>query len=246
MALKRILGTDTTYRSMLPRSATVMNQGISRQRYAIQPFVYHLAAAENWPSIQQHGLLSTSALLDLIRMEGTSRTAVEQGYRRDRVVLPTGLVIRDQRPMPPPALERCLVGVTVSQWYELLNRKVFFWFDPERLNRQRAACRNIPQVVMKIASEHVLHRYAAQTALTPINTGNARRRPAQRGAATFVPYSVWAESGWMSEAKALGTRPRAHGHPPVELTVTHSVPDVMDFVVSIHHLAPNVYLATQG
>jgi hypothetical protein len=218
----------------------------SFQNRNVQPFIYHLADIENWPSIRQHGLLSTSALLDRIGMERSSRVAVERRYRPYRTVLPTGLIIRDQRPMPPAALRRCLVGLTPSQWYELLNNNVFFWCDAERLNRQRAACRSIPQVVLKITSEGVLRRYAAQTALTPINTGNARRRPAQRGAATFVPYSVWVASAWMSEAKALGTRPRPERHPPVELTVTHSVPDVMDFVVSIHHLAPNEYFATQG
>jgi hypothetical protein len=217
-----------------------------QEKRKVQPFIYHLADTENWPSIQQHGLLSTCALLDRIGMERSRRAAVERQHRPSRTVLPTGFIIRDQRPMPPAALRRCLVGLTASQWYELLNSKVFFWCDAERLNRQRAACRTIPQVVLKLASERVLHRYAAQTALTPINTGHARRRPAQRGAATFVPYGVWAASAWMSEATALGTRPRPHRHPPVELTVTYSVPDVMDFVVSIHHLAPNEYLATQG
>jgi uncharacterized protein DUF7002 len=212
----------------------------------VQPFVYHLADVENWPSIQQHGLLSTCALLDRIGMEGASRAGIEREYRPYRTVLPTGLVIRDQRPMPPAALQRCLIGLTASQWYELLNNKVFFWCDAERLNRQRAACRSFPQVVLEIASDRLLRRYAAQAALTPINTGNARRRPAQRGAATFVPYGVWAESAWLSEAKALGTLVRPHRHAPVELTVTQSVPDVMDFVVKLHHLAPNEYLGGRG
>ena len=29
------------------------------------PFLYHMAELSSWPSIQRHGLLSTSALLDL-------------------------------------------------------------------------------------------------------------------------------------------------------------------------------------
>lgn len=206
------------------------------------PVVYHLTEAENWPSIQQHGLLSTRTLLDRIGMPGCSRAAIEREHRPHRTILPTGLVIRDQKPMPPAALERCLVRLTVSQWYELLNSKVFFWFDPERLNRQRRACSRFPQVVLSIDADRLLRRYAAQTALTPINTGNARRNPAPRGAATFVPYSVWQDSAWLSEAQALGTRPRPRRHPPVELTVTDSVPDVMDFVLAVHYLAPDEYL----
>jgi hypothetical protein len=208
----------------------------------LPPCAYHLAEAGNWPSIQQYGLLSTRTLLDRIGMRGASRAAVERAHRPNRTILPTGLVIRDQKPMPPIALQRCLVGLTASQWYELLNSKVFFWFDPERLNRQRRACSRFPQVVLRIACDPLLDRYADQTALTPINTGNARRKPGRRGAATFVPYSVWSASSWLSETQALGTRPRPQRHPPVELTVTDSVPDVMSFVLSVHHLAPNEYL----
>jgi hypothetical protein len=208
----------------------------------VRPLVYHLAEAENWPSIQRHGLLSTRTLLDRIGMGGACRTAIERAHRPNRTILPTGLVIRDQKPIPPAALGLCLVGLTASRWYELLNSKVFFWFDHKRLNRQRRACSRSPQVVLILSSDRLLRRYAAQTALTPINTGNARRKPALRGAATFVPYSVWAHSAWLSEAQALGTRPRLRTHPPVELTVTDAVPDVMEFVLSVQYLAPNEYL----
>jgi hypothetical protein len=209
---------------------------------SLSPFVYHLAEAENWPSIQRHGLLSTRALLDHFGVRGSSRAPIEQEHRPSRMILPTGLIIRDQKPIPPAALNRCLLGVTACQWYELLNSKVFFWFDPARLNRQRRACSGFPQVVLTVARDRLLNRYAAQTALTPINTGNARRNAALRGAATFVPYRVWVASAWLSEAKALGIRPRRRTHPPAELTVSDAVPDVMDFIVSVHYLGPNEYL----
>jgi hypothetical protein len=203
----------------------------------IPPFVYHLAEAENWTSIQRDGLFSTDTLLKRLGIDGFLR----REHRVKRTILPNGLVIRDQKPMPPAALERCLVGLVPTQWYELLNNKVFFWFDIERLNRQRRACGSFPQVVLKIATDRLLDRYAAQTALTPINTGNARRKPALRGAATFVPYNVWRGTAWLSEAQALGTRCRSRRHPPVELAVTDSVPDVMDFVVSVRRLAPGSF-----
>jgi hypothetical protein len=204
----------------------------------LPPFVYHLAEAENWPSIQRDGLFSTRVLLDRTGIDGSIRAVLQREHRSERTTLPTGWVIRDQKPIPPAALQRCLVGLTVTQWYELLNSKVFFWFDLERLNRQRRACGNFPQVVLKIATHGLLDRYAAQATLTPINTGNARRKPALRGAATFVPYTAWAKTAWLSEAQALGTRCRGRSHSPVELAVTDSVPDVMDFVVSVRTLAP--------
>ena len=204
----------------------------------IHPFVYHLAEADNWPSIQRHGLFSTRALLERTGIHGSIRAALEREHRPKRTILPNGLVIRDQKPMPPAALERCLVGLIPTQWYELLNSNVFFWFDIERLNRQRRACGSFPQVVLKIATHRLLDHYAVQTALTPINSGNARRKPALRGAATFVPYRVWAETAWLSESQALGTRSRSRRHPPVELAVTDSVADVMHFVVDVRNLAP--------
>ena len=204
----------------------------------VRPFVYHLAEAENWPSIQRDGLFSTRALLERTGIGSSLRDSVEREHRPTRTILSSGLVIRDQKPMPPAALQRCLVGLTTAQWYQLLNSKVFFWFDIERLNRQRLACGSFPQVVLKVATERLLNCHAAETALTPINTGNARRKPALRGAATFVPYSVWVDTVWLSEAQALGTRARPRTHLPVELTVADAVPDVMDFVVSVKSLAP--------
>ncbi len=218
-----------------------MNKGRQQHDVNIRPFVYHLAEAENWPSIQRDGLFSTHALLERAGIDGSIRSAVEREHRPRRTTLSTGLVIRDQKPMPPAALQRCLVGLTATQWYELLNSKIFFWFDIERLNRQRRACDSLPQVVLKIATDRLLERYANQTALSPINTGNARRKPALRGTATFVPYSVWLDTSWLSEAQALGTRPRPRRHPPVELTVTDSMPDVMDFVVSVRKVPPGSF-----
>lgn len=52
------------------------------------PVLYHMAARGSWESIQRHGLLSTSALLDLFGVMGDRReghrgaaTAGERCYR---------------------------------------------------------------------------------------------------------------------------------------------------------------------
>jgi hypothetical protein len=151
--------------------------------------------------------------------------------------LPSGAVLRDQLPMPPSALARCLVDMTPAQWYALINSKVFFWFDIERLNRQRRASGISPEaVVMTIDAERLLAVHGGRAYLSAFNTGNARRRPAVRGRQSFVPYAAWLESRWASETAALGIRPRPASHRPVELTVGEGLPDVMDFVVSLRHL----------
>lgn len=208
-------------------------------------YAYHLAEAVNWHSIEQHGLLSTRTLLDLAEVSGKERLQLERQQRTERVILPNGVVIRDQKPMPPTALERCLEGMTPQEWYMLLNSKVFFWIDIERLNRHRRACGTLAQVVMIVDVEQLLMRYATRIALTPINTGNARRQPARRARHTFVPYTTWLESGWRIEAEALGTTLRSPSHRPVELTVADAVPDVMDFVVDVQWLEVGKEMVTR-
>jgi hypothetical protein len=198
--------------------------------------VYHLAEESNWPSIQRDGLLSTSKLLDAAGLAWADRARLERAQRLAHTELPTGVQIRDQRPMPPAALGACLVGLTPAEWYALINARVFFWFDPDRLNRQRAACEPRPQVVLAVDTAKLVDAYREEVAVTPINTGNARRKPARRGTATFVPYAAWVESGWESEALALGVSMRKRSHQPVEVTVAGSVPDVMRFVVGVYRL----------
>ncbi len=120
-----------------------------------------------------------------------------------------------------------------ADWYAMVNARVFFWLDPDRLNRQRAACGSRPQVVMAVDTAKLVAAYGRHVAVTPINSGNARRKPALRGAQTFVPFTRWVRSGWASESEALGTPLRKRSHRPVELTVVDAVPDVMRFVVDV-------------
>ena len=211
----------------------------------LQSFVYHLVDIVNWPSIQRHGLLSTQDLLELADVDKEEQRRIHQQQRATPLILPNGSIVRDQKPMPPGALERCLRDMTPSQWYALLNSKVFFWFDIERLNRMRKVYNHLPQIVMIIDAQRLLARYAECASLSPINTGNARRQPALRGPSTFVPYTTWLQTGWASETNALGTRPRPKSHPPVELTITGSVPDIMDFVIDIRRLEPTELLMSQ-
>ncbi len=201
--------------------------------------VYHMAEAANWPSIQRDGLHSACTLLNIAGVKGQDRERLEREQRLAHTELPNSAYIRDQRPMPPAALETCLIGMSPSEWYALINSRIFFWLDPARLNRQRAACEPRSQVVLTIDARKLIAAYADAITLTPINTGNARRRPAQRGAATFVPYKLWLASRWASEAVALDTKERLPSHAPVELTVAKSIPDVMQFVIGVQELAPS-------
>jgi hypothetical protein len=201
-------------------------------------YIYHLADAGNWPSIQQYGLLSASALLDMAGIQGKEREQIERRQRTEAITLANGVMIRDQAPMPPTALERCLIGMTPSEWYALLNARVFFWLDRDRLNRMLKANGRRPQIIMVVDTQKLLAVYAEQTTLAPINTGNARRKAALRGKQTFVPYKTWMESTWDSEAEALGTKVRPKSLPPAELTILDAVPDIMNFVTQTRYMNP--------
>jgi hypothetical protein len=211
---------------------------MSVARLQLPAHIYHLAEAANWRSIQLHGLLSTSALLDLTALPKKERDRYEQHHRPDHTELTGGIHIRDQKPMPAEALRRCLVDLTPAEWYRLLNGKVFFWLDPNRLNRQRGACEQRAQIVLIVDTAQLMSRHADQVSLCPINSGNARRKPAVRGKSTFVPYAEWVKSGWSSEARGLGTHGRAGSQSPVELTVEGVIRDIMECIIDVEQLGP--------
>ncbi len=101
------------------------------------PALYHMAEDGSWASIRERGLLSTTALLDLFGVDGERRHAIESARRSEIVAvehpeLDTALV-RQNKPMQEDALLRCLCGTKPREWYEHLNRRVFFWVEQKRL-----------------------------------------------------------------------------------------------------------------
>jgi len=196
--------------------------------------VYHLADERNLAAIKKVGLMSTSRLLDGTDLPRAERHKIEREQRRVGRALPGGAWIRDQTPMPPAALMRCLVdGSTPADWYALLNSFVFFWIDPERLARQARACFLAPQHILEIDAERMLKRHGTVAFVTSFNTGNAMRLAARRGRASFVPYEKWLMTGWAHESSELGLPMRTNSHRPVELAIEGAVPEIMDYVINI-------------
>jgi len=191
---------------------------------------FHIADAENWPSIQRHGLFSTSRLIARDRLQGDAASPFA-GHRATGMRLPSGALIRDQSPMPPGALRRCLdAGLTPQDWYDLVNAKVYFWLNQDRLDRHLAACGARAQVLVAVDLPALLERHGHAAFLTPFNVGNARRRPATRGGRSFVPLAAWLADRWLSEAES-GRPARSRSHPPAEIAIEDSVPDLADFVL---------------
>ena len=146
-------------------------------------------------NIQKLGLLSTSALLDRFEVNSDRRFVIESVRRSEIVALEHTehgrALVRDNKPMHESVLERCLAGMTSRDWYETLDRRVFFWVDYKRLVRLLGAkaYRDRPHLVLELETAELLRRHREKVSLSPINSGATfTMNPAPRGAEHFPPH----------------------------------------------------------
>lgn len=196
-----------------------MNVGQLASRY---PMLYHMAEDGSWEGMRKLGLLSTSALLDRFEVGEGRRRRIESARRPEIEAIEHPehgrALIRDNKPMQETVLERCLTGMTPREWYETLNRKVFFWVDRRRLLKLLGAkaYRNRPHLVLELDTAELLRRHAEEVTLSAINSGATfAMNPAPRGPETF---------------RRIGDHPG--GRAVVELAVDYAVPDIANFVLS--------------
>ena len=196
------------------------------------PFLYHMAEIDSWESIQKHGLLSTTALLDLFEItEGRENI---ESHRRPRSVEITHpkygrAVIRDSKPISDSKLALCLEDMTIPEFYETLNRHVFFWTETERLNRLLCgmAYRNSQHIVLTVDALSLLTKCSSNTVLSRINSG-AILAPSPRGRNTFIDFSEWPHE----------ERSRAGGLkiPVVECAVKYGVKNITEHVLKVEEI----------
>jgi hypothetical protein len=195
------------------------------------PRLYHMAEAGSWPSIERHGLLSTTALLDLFEISGPRREAIESARRPESVKITHPLHgevwIRDNKPINETVLRRTLVGVSEPDWYRELNGRVFFWLTRDRLERLRGAppYRDREHDVLTIDTDRLLKAHGQRVELAHLNTGAVHPSANYpRGAGTFRRIDGYP---WNERLRV------ARNEPIVELTVPYSVPDANAFVIDI-------------
>jgi hypothetical protein len=197
------------------------------------PRLYHMADKDAWPSIQQHGLLSTTALLDLFGVNGVKRTALESQHRPECVVINHpqhgAAIIRDQKPMDDKGLTRCLTGVSPKEWYEILNRRTFFWLTEDRLERllSAGAYRDKQHCVLTVDTRALVERHLDRITLSPMNSGCTKPMPHPRGRDCFLPVRDYPYDAWAKKRRKQDA--------VVELVVDYSVPDVAEFVLSVEY-----------
>lgn len=196
---------------------------------ASHPAIYHMAEDGSWPSIQRHGLLSTSALLKRWEYSEKDRETICCTRRPKCFTIEHPVygkaVIRDQKAINPHKLRDCLTDVTEEEWYRLLNSKVFFWPDRQGLIWFLGATAyiNNPHVVITIDTRRLLGKYIDMITLSAINTGSTFPRknqinPEPRGRDTFKRISDYQ----MSKAR--------------ELAIENCVEDVVSFALSVDRL----------
>jgi hypothetical protein len=202
------------------------------------PVLFHMAELGSWPSIRKHGLLSTSALLDLFGYAGRQRHDLEARRRPESVAIKHSThgqaVVRDQKPITDAALERCLLdGLTPSGWYRMLNARVFFWLTEERLQRLLNAgpYASSNHDVLSVETRALIEKYRELITLAPINTGNTRPYAQPRGRATFSSIENYPYEEWMAKRRGID--------PAVELAVMGGVSQIERFTISVREMRGN-------
>ncbi len=195
------------------------------------PRLFHMAEADAWLSIRRHGLLSTTALLDLYGVQGPAREAIERRRRGDFIPVEHPVhgraLIRDQRPMTDESLAPVLRdGLTPADWYALLNARVFFWVEEERLQKLLGTYRHRRNVVLVLDTARVLADHAERITLSGINSGYSRRYAQPRGRETFrrlTDYPAW----------RVGVDGKRTRQPVAECAVDHALPEVERYLVEV-------------
>jgi|SRR3989344_4866408 len=206
------------------------------------PRLYHMAEAGTWPSIKQHGLLSTLAVLDRYGVSGPQRLALEAQHRPSKVTVgPLGnaIVLRDQIPMPPQRLEDALIdGTTPAQWYKLINSKVFMWAEEHRLFTllNARSYKRLTHDVLTIDTASLVRDYADKIMLCRMNSGNTFPMPHARGLEDFMSiddYPVKPRSG--APVKKV-----------VEVVTDYCIPNIKDYVIEVRSIQGETVLGNIG
>jgi TfoX N-terminal domain len=149
-----------------------------------------MATAGALPQIEKYGLLSSEATLDLLSINGTRREQLLACRRPESVILESRehgrFILRDQKPMRDAALAECLVGMTLPEWYRLLNGRTFMWSNEDRVETLLGAraYRGAEHLILTVDTASFAGKYESQLEVSPINSGATLYIPPKRGAFT--------------------------------------------------------------
>ena len=206
--------------------------GVTAERIAeTYPRLFHMAHIRSWPSISEHGLLSTNALLNLFEVSDSERERLGRQHRAQCETLShhplADAVIRDQKPMSDAGLTNCLSdGLTPTDWYSILNQHVFFWPTQSRLHRMTCAraYKNDKHLIIVVDTASLLTRHFADVLLSPMNSGCTVPFPHPRGLNTFKPPDRY----------SFEARLKSYREGFAELLVRDAVHDVINHTIEVY------------
>lgn len=202
----------------------------------LYPFLFHTAVDGSWPSIREHGLLSTAAVLDMWKVDDARRRELLTTVRAERTVLEHPVlgsaVVRDQGPIHEESLRDSLTDLTVGQWLQTLNERVFFFLQRGQVDGLVGArrYRSTPSLVLVIDTASLVAAHEDRIELCRINSGFAQpHSKTPRGSDTFVRIADYPHPRRVAPVRA--DRPDVK-----ELTVLGGVPDIAQHVRSVERV----------
>lgn len=187
-------------------SGTPLDAASGAGRFAARfPTVWHVIEAEGLPAARCFGLLPAAGLRALAGAPACDANRDDFAP----LALPGGLtaVLRFQQ-MHDEALLPSLRGAYAGRpdlWRAMIDRRVFFWADPERCRRflravrrerersRSAPCRAEP-IVLAFDTASLLRVHGARASYSAFNTGSTVRgaKRAARDETTFRPVAAYA------------------------------------------------------
>lgn len=178
----------------------------------------------------RNGLLSTRSLLDLLEIGEPDRGEILRTRRPKSRTLEHAqhgqAVVRDQIPLSEARLRSCLTDMSLEEWLEALNSRVFFWLDTAHLETLLGAraYRESAHDVICVDTKELVGRHATEITLSPINSGATMYKPPQRGSQTFLQIPDY----------PFQERRRVRGRDAiVELAVDGGVRDILEVAVRV-------------
>jgi len=179
------------------------------------PRLYHLTFASNLPGIRANGLLSTEALAD--RFSPEDKVAA-LNRRRRCIQQVEGVTLRDQHAAVEAKMKSCLVGVTIPEWFTLLNGKIFFFVSKQKVDVLANAYASYSNVLLEIDTAELLATHTEHASLCRINSGSFLYNPRPRGRASFIPLAAYTYKNKRDT--------------PAELTMDRPIPEILRMSVT--------------
>ena len=172
----------------------------------LRKVLFHASSYGAWPTIAELGLRTTG---ELLAASGLARPAAARTKNID-VILESGhnVTIRDQRPMVRAKIEAHLDGISVREWLDILNERVFLFVRQKELTAMLGRYQEAEgQDVVVFDTSKLLAATATRMEVSTVNSSEPvpwTRCPC-RSRSTFLPIGSYSGSvGDIEEATVIG------------------------------------------